>query len=96
MVCPNCTSMYVKKDGKKKRTNYVTQRYKCNSCKKSFSIPLETALKNEYPSVEPGEIFKYKTKDNLRVHCFADVDVGANEFDFKNFKVSLKVKLKYN
>ena len=32
MVCPNCTSMYVKKDGKKKRTNYVTQRYKCNSC----------------------------------------------------------------
>ena len=91
MVCPNCTSMYVKKDGKKKRTNYVTQRYKCNSCKKSFSVPLETALKNEYPSVQPGEIFKYKSKDKLRVHCLTDVHVGANEFDFKKFKEAVNM-----
>ena len=47
MVCPHCTSMYVKKDGIKKNKSTKNQKFKCNSCSKSFSMPFESYIPDE-------------------------------------------------
>ena len=91
MVCPYCTSMYVKKDGKKFNKSKTNQKFKCNSCSKNFSVPLETAIPDEYPSVKPGEIFTIKSKEKLRIHCLTDIHVGAVEFDLKKFKEAVRM-----
>ena len=81
MVCPYCTSMYVKKDGKKFNKGSTNQKFKCNSCSKNFSVPLESSVEGEFPSVKPGEICSIKSKEKLRIHCLTDIHVGAVEFD---------------
>ena len=86
MVCPHCTSMYVKKDGIKKNKSTKNQKFKCNSCSKNFSMPFESYIPDEFPSVKPGEILSVKSDKMMRIHCLTDVHVGANEFDIKKFK----------
>ena len=56
MVCPRCASMYVKKDGIKKKKKGLSQQYKCKSCSRYFSVPIETEVK-EYEEVSPGQVF---------------------------------------
>ena len=85
MVCPHCSSMYTKKDGKKKRQKGIVQQYHCNSCGKYYSIPLESEVKEYNLAVDPGHIFQYESDSLLRVHCLTDVHVGAKEFDLKKF-----------
>ena len=80
MVCPYCTSMYVKKDGKKFNKGSTNQKFKCNSCSKNFSVPFETALPDEYPSVKPGEIFSIKWKHLTYFNIFL-----IKYLDFKRF-----------
>jgi len=91
MVCPHCTSMYVKKDGKKFNKSKTNQKFKCNSCSKNFSVSLESVIPDEYPSVKPGEILAVKSKEKLRIHCLTDVHVGAVEFDLKKFKEAVSI-----
>ena len=91
MVCPHCTSMYVKKDGIKKNKSTKNQKFKCNSCSKSFSMPFESYIPDEFPSVKPGEILSIKSDKMMRIHCLTDVHVGANEFDIKKFKQAVAV-----
>ena len=91
MVCPYCTSMYVKKDGKKFNKSKTNQKFKCNSCSKNFSVPLDTVISDEFPSVKPGEIFTIKSKEKLRIHCLTDIHVGAVEFDLKKFKEAVRM-----
>ena len=83
MVCPRCSSLQVKKDGKKTRNSGKrVQEFKCNSCKKYFSVPIETEIKDGLKMVAPGEVFEYKSDEVVRVHGLTDVHVGACEFDF--------------
>ena len=89
MVCPRCTSMYTKKDGKRVNKDKINQRYKCNSCKSNFSIPIDTEVKEYNLLVEPGQIFSYKSEEIIRVHCLTDIHVGAHEFDLKKFLIVL-------
>ena len=91
MVCPYCTSMYVKKDGKKFNKGSTNQKFKCNSCSKNFSVPFETSIPDEFPSIKPGEIFTIKSKEKLRIHCLTDIHVGAVEFDLKKFKEAVRM-----
>ena len=91
MVCPYCTSMYVKKDGKKFNKSKTNQKFKCNSCSKNFSVPFETSIPDEFPSIKPGEIFTMKSKEKLRIHCLTDIHVGAVEFDLKKFKEAVRM-----
>ena len=91
MVCPYCTSMYVKKDGKKFNKSKTNQKFKCNSCSKNFSVPFETSIPDEFPSIKPGEIFTIKSKEKLRIHCLTDIHVGAVEFDLKKFKEAVRM-----
>ena len=91
MVCPYCTSMYVKKDGKKFNKSKTNQKFKCNSCSKNFSVPLDTVISDEFPSIKPGEIFTIKSKEKLRIHCLTDIHVGAVEFDLKKFKEAVRM-----
>ena len=81
MVCPYCTSMYVKKDGKKFNKSKTNQKFKCNSCSKNFSMPIESFIADAFPTVKPGEICTIKSKEKLRIHCLTDIHVGAVEFD---------------
>ena len=91
MVCPYCTSMYVKKDGKKFNKSKTNQKFKCKSCAKNFSVPIDTSMPDEFPSVKPGEILKIESKEKLRIHCLTDVHVGAVEFDLKKFKEAVSI-----
>ena len=91
MVCPYCTSMYVKQDGKKFNKSKTNQKFKCNSCSKNFSVPFETSIPDEFPSIKPGEIFTIKSKEKLRIHCLTDIHVGAVEFDLKKFKEAVRI-----
>ena len=86
MICPHCSSMYTKKDGKKSRKKGIVQQYHCNSCAKYFSIPLDTEVKEYDSRISPGEIFQYQTDEVVRVHCLTDIHVGAQEFDLKKFQ----------
>ena len=89
MVCPRCSSLYVKKDGRAKKKKGYRLKYKCNSCKKFFSVPIETEIK-EYKEVSPGNVFRYESEKVVRVHGLTDVHVGANEFDLKKFQEAVK------
>jgi len=91
MVCPHCTSMYTKKDGKQKRQKGVFQKYCCNSCRKYFSVPIDTEVKEYNLSVDPGQIFSYKSDNVTRVHCLTDIHVGAEEFDLKKFSEAVSM-----
>ena len=59
MICPHCSSMYTKKDGKKSRKKGMVQQYHCNSCTKYFSIPLDTEVKEYDSRISPGDILQY-------------------------------------
>jgi len=83
--------MYVKKDGKKFNKSKTNQKFKCNSCSKNFSVPLDTVISDEFPSIKPGEIFTIKSKEKLRIHCLTDIHVGAVEFDLKKFKEAVRM-----
>jgi len=85
MVCPHCSSMYTKKDGKRTRKTGIVQSYKCNSCGSHYSVPIDSEVKEYNPTIEPGEIFSYYSDSLVRVHCLTDVHVGAKEFDLKKF-----------
>ncbi len=94
MICPYCTSLYTKKDGK--RYNIASdkgtfQEYVCKGCGKYFSIPIETIVETDYPTVDPGEVLSVKSDSLMRVHCLTDVHVGANEFDGKKFKEAVNM-----
>ena len=89
MVCPRCSSLYVVKDGKKYNKKKSSQKYRCNSCKKYFCIPIDTEIK-EYKEVKPGQVFRYESDKVIRVHGLTDVHVGANEFDLKKFQEAVK------
>jgi len=91
MVCPHCTSMYVKKDGKKFNKSKTNQKFKCNSCSKNFSMPIESFIADAFPTVKPGEICTIKSKEKLRIHCLTDIHVGAVEFDLKKFKEAVRI-----
>jgi|SRR3989338_6357806 len=48
LFCPSCSSKSIVKTGKRKNKNQEIQRYKCNSCSKTF---INTNLKNKtYPA----------------------------------------------
>ena len=85
MVCPHCSSMYTKKDGKKSRKKGIVQQYHCKSCSKYYSVPIDTEVKEYNLAVDPGHIFQYESDSLVRVHCLTDVHVGAKEFDLKKF-----------
>jgi predicted phosphodiesterase len=89
MVCPRCSSLYVKKDGVKKYKKGNAQQYRCKSCKRYFSVPLESEIK-EYKEVSPGSVFRYESDKVVRVHGLTDVHVGANEFDLEKFQQAVK------
>ena len=89
MVCPRCSSLHVKKDGKKKQKNYVNQQYQCKSCTRYFSVPISSQIK-ENEEISPGEVFRYESDKVVRVHGLTDVHVGANEFDFQKFQQAVK------
>ena len=93
MVCPHCSSMYVKKDGTKKMKRKGTKRqeYKCNSCSKHFSLPIDSFIDDGFPSIEPGEVLNIESDNMMRIHCLTDVHVGANEFDLEKFKEAVKI-----
>ena len=91
MVCPHCTSMYVKKDGIKKKKNSSNQKFKCKSCSKNFSMPLESFVPDEFPTIRPGDVLKVESDSMMRVHCLTDVHVGANEFDVEKFKEAVSI-----
>ena len=92
MVCPHCSSMLTKKEGKKRNKETLRQQFSCKSCGKWFSIPIPSDLK-EYDKfhIEPGAIFECSNNEKLRVHGLTDVHVGANEFDLKKFQKAIKV-----
>jgi len=85
MICPHCSSMYTKKDGKRKRKYGIAQKYKCKSCTKNFSIPLDTEVKEYDPTIQPGEVLTYSSNKVVRVHCLTDIHLGAREFDVRKF-----------
>ena len=89
MVCPRCSSLHVKKDGVKKYKKGLTQQYRCKSCMRYFSIPINTDI-NEYKEVNPGSVFRYESDTVVRVHGLTDVHVGANEFDLQKFQQAVK------
>tara|TARA_R110002020_G_scaffold181370_3_gene376243 strand:- start:686 stop:1567 length:882 start_codon:yes stop_codon:yes gene_type:complete len=90
MICPRCSSLHVKKDGKKRSTKGIRQEYRCNSCKRYFSIPLDTEIKDGLQMIEPGQVLEYKSDKVVRVHGLTDVHIGANEFDLKKFNEAVK------
>jgi|TARA_R110000765_G_scaffold309488_1_gene403011 predicted phosphodiesterase len=90
MICPRCSSIQVKKDGKKTNSKGTRQEFKCNSCTRYFSIPIDTELKDGLKMVKPGEVFEYKSDEVVRVHGLTDVHVGANEFDLRKFNKAIK------
>ena len=48
LLCPSCSSKSIVKTGKRKNKNQTIQRYKCNSCSKTF---ISSTLKNKtYPA----------------------------------------------
>ena len=89
MVCPRCSSLYVKKDGKKYHKKHSSQQYKCKSCNRYFSVPLQSEIK-EYEEVSPGQVFRYESDKVIKVHGLTDIHVGANEFDLKKFQQAVK------
>jgi len=91
MVCPKCTSMYIKKDGKRRNKKGMIQGYKCNSCGSHYSIPIDSEVKLYDPTIEPGDIFSYSTNAVTRVHCLTDIHVGAREFDLKKFSEAVSI-----
>ena len=92
MICPHCSSMLTKKEGKKRNKEHVKQQFSCKSCGKWFSIPIPSDVK-EYDKkhIEPGKIFQVSSNEKLRIHGLTDVHVGANEFDLKKFQQAIKV-----
>jgi len=92
MVCPHCSSMLTKKEGKKRNKDTVKQQFSCKSCGKWFSIPIPSDVK-EYDKleIEPGKVFAVDSDEKLRVHGLTDVHVGANEFDMKKFQEAIKI-----
>ena len=91
MVCPKCCSMFVKKDGKRPlKKGGISQTYKCNSCKKKFSVPIRE-MAHERKNINPGKVFRFESDNITRVHGLTDIHVGANEFDVKKFEQAVKV-----
>ena len=71
MVCPRCSSLYVVRDGKTYNKKKTSQKYRCNSCKKYFSIPIDTDVK-EYKEVKPGQVFRYES-DTTHYQYFTEI-----------------------
>ena len=92
MICPHCSSMLTKKEGKKRNKNTVKQQFSCKSCGKWFSIPIPSDVK-EYDKkhIEPGKLFQVKSDEKLRIHGLTDIHVGAHEFDLKKFQEAIKI-----
>jgi len=87
MVCPHCSSLYIVKEGKRKNSEgALYQRMSCKSCKKWYSLPIDTEVRGRIPEISPGKIFSEKYNEKVRIHGLTDVHVGANEFDMKKFK----------
>ena len=91
MVCPKCTSTYIIKQGTRERkSGDKVQEYKCNSCKKWFSIPLLDDAEDPqsmFPdSIEPGSVLRYKVKKPFRLHCATDIHHGASEHHWEKFE----------
>ena len=91
MICPKCTSIHTKRDGRKKTKSGVMQEYKCNACNSYFRTPLDTTVKQYDQLIEPGKIFSFESKNTTRVHCLTDVHVGANEFDSLKFQQAIDI-----
>ena len=90
MICPFCTSSFVKKDGKRYNKKGTCQRYECNTCGKKYSTP-EVSDIEAYQDIDPGEIFQYESKNPVKVHGLTDIHVGANEFDSEKFAEAIEI-----
>ena len=92
MICPHCSSMLTKKEGKKRNKKTLKQQFSCKSCGKWFSIPIPSDVK-EYDkyNIEPGKLFTYKSKERVRIHGLTDIHVGATEFDLGKFQEAIKI-----
>jgi len=87
MVCPHCSSLYVVKEGKRKNSEgALYQRMSCKSCKKWYSLPIDTEVRGRLPEISSGKILSVKYNEKVRIHGLTDVHVGASEFDMKKFK----------
>ena len=91
MVCPRCAGSSTKKDGKRTlKSGGVTQRFKCNTCGRKFSVPFKGIVRSR-DEIIPGDVFTYETNRPVRIHAFTDVHVGANEFDVEKFEQAVKI-----
>ena len=52
MICPFCTSSFVKRDGKRYNKSGTCQRYECNTCGKKYSTP-EVSDIEAYQDIDP-------------------------------------------
>jgi len=91
MVCPKCTSCCIRKQGTRERASgNVVQEYKCMSCNKWFSTPIENDVEDSqsiFPdSIEPGSVLKYVTDKEFRLHCATDIHHGAAEHHWEKFE----------
>lgn len=89
MICPHCTSSHTKKDGKRYNQKSIVQQFKCHSCNSAFSSPILSEVEQR-PSISPGEIFKLKSSETVRIHGLTDIHVGANEFDSRKFQEAIQ------
>ena len=90
MICPHCSSMLTKKEGKKRTKKGLKQQYSCKSCGKWFSIPIPSDVK-EYDKkhIEPGKLFQVKSplisqealKTHQRLCLYEFLSFQANKFN---------------
>jgi len=95
MICPKCSSMRIKKNGRKKSTaadgsEKLAQQFHCHSCNSNFSIPINTEIDYVEKKVEPGEVLEVKSDYVMRIHGLTDIHVGAVDFRRDKFLEAVK------
>ena len=92
MVCPKCTSTCIQKKGTRKRKQKSNvQEYKCMSCTKWFSVPMDSEIEEGSASlfaedIETGDILEYKADKTFRLYCATDIHHGAAEHHWEKFE----------
>ena len=92
MICPKCSSTSLHKQGTRKRKVKPTvQEYKCLTCRKYFSVPIDPDLLEKAESlfaedIEPGDVLEYKTDKTFRLYCATDIHHGASEHHWEKFE----------
>ena len=89
MICPKCMSTQIIKEGTRTRKSKdLVQEYSCKNCTRWFTVPIDnkkSPSKVFLESIEPGEIFEYKSKKPFKLHCATDIHHGAVEHHTEKF-----------